>query len=532
MRKLALLALLLLLPAVFFSTVLSATISSAEGSTKNWTVDDDSSADFHTIEEAIEAATSGDTILVKSGIYYERIIINKTLALIGENKDSTIIDGNASGTVVETTSNFVSISDFTIQNSGDYPSNLIKLNSEGNRVTNNVLRNSGDRGIEVNFENNTVTDNKVTNTFSGILLLDSSGNNILHNTISFSTDAIMLYDGCADNLVYGNNISNTSIGIFIGPVPAGGSSPISYSNTVSDNNVFMNDKGIMLGGDSSNTTLINNIIRHNGWGIYLQGTRYNLAQGNNIIENNLGIYMEGGCAGTIFSHNNFINNGQQTNSFDSVSWDGGYPSGGNYWSDYKGTDTKTGPNQNITGSDGIGDSPYNKDRYPLMIPFDSIPTPTPRPTPIPTQTPTLTPNQTLTPPPTSVSVSFFTVDSNSTVSALAFNSTSLELSFTVNGTSGTSGYVKVTMAKSLIANVENIKVHLDGNPVNYNVTSNASAWLLTFTYGHSSHQIRISLAASTATMSFTGIMLWIAIGAAPIAIAVIGLLAYSKKRKQ
>jgi hypothetical protein len=55
-------------------------------------------------------------------------------------------------------------------------------------------------------------------------------------------------------------------------------------------------------------------------------------------------------------------------------WDDGYPSGGNYWSDYKGIDVKSGPNQDQPRSDGIGDTPYvidanNQDRYPLMNPY-------------------------------------------------------------------------------------------------------------------------------------------------------------------
>ena len=57
-----------------------------------------------------------------------------------------------------------------------------------------------------------------------------------------------------------------------------------------------------------------------------------------------------------------------------ISWDDGYPSGGNYWSDYNGTDFYSGTNQNVTGSDGIGDTSYiidvnNVDRYPLMSPW-------------------------------------------------------------------------------------------------------------------------------------------------------------------
>jgi hypothetical protein len=124
------------------------------------------------------------------------------------------------------------------------------------------------------------------------------------------------------------------------------------------------------------------------------------------------------------------------------------------------------------------------------------------------------------------------VSSNSTVTSLAFNSTTSELRFTVNGPSETTGYVKITIAKSLVTNAVNIKVYLDGNPLNYEVISNSNAWLLTFTYGHSSHQIRISLAASAATMTFLGIVLWIVIVSTPFVVVIsICLLFYLKKRK-
>ncbi len=74
-------------------------------------------------------------------------------------------------------------------------------------------------------------------------------------------------------------------------------------------------------------------------------------------------------------HNNLITNTQQVAlNGGSNMWDNGYPSGGNYWSDYNGTDYYCGPYQNETGSDGIGDVPYvidanNVDHYPLMHPY-------------------------------------------------------------------------------------------------------------------------------------------------------------------
>ena len=75
-------------------------------------------ASFSSIQQAINNAANGSTIQVPSGTYYERILINKTINLVGENVPSTIIDGENGGTVVEITSDLVTISSFTIRSSG------------------------------------------------------------------------------------------------------------------------------------------------------------------------------------------------------------------------------------------------------------------------------------------------------------------------------------------------------------------------------------------------------------------------------
>ena len=87
----------------------------------------------------------------------------------------------------------------------------------------------------------------------------------------------------------------------------------------------------------------------------------------------------------------------------------------------------------------------------------------------------------------------FSVESNSTVSALAFNATSSELSFIVSGPSGTMGYVKVSIAKSLVEHVTDLKVYLDGSESEYSMTSVGDSWLLVFNYAHSSHQVVVNL---------------------------------------
>lgn len=84
--------------------------------------------------------------------------------------------------------------------------------------------------------------------------------------------------------------------------------------------------------------------------------------GNHLQDNIIGIYFESSNGNDIF-HNDFSENIIQVEGSSYNTWDDGYPSGGNYWSDYSGLDAN---------SDGIGDSPYiidedNTDNYPLMV---------------------------------------------------------------------------------------------------------------------------------------------------------------------
>jgi parallel beta-helix repeat protein len=153
-----------------------------------------------------------------------------------------------------------------------------------------------------------------------------------------------------------------------------------YTNdsTVTMNTVRNNSKGITLVW-SANNTITENQVSDNEYGIDVLSTIPNRIIRNNIANNKVGVNIDG--ANQVIYHNNFVNNERNANSngWNTISsaplpwgihvWDNGYPSGGNYWSDYTGTDTN---------KDGIGDSPYilnggsrnNSDRYPLVIPLD------------------------------------------------------------------------------------------------------------------------------------------------------------------
>jgi len=87
----------------------------------------------------------------------------------------------------------------------------------------------------------------------------------------------------------------------------------------------------------------------------------------------------------------------------------------------------------------------------------------------------------------------FSVESNSTISELAFDTKNWKLSFAATGPNGTRGYVKVTVARSLVANITNIRVFLDGRELEFTIASTDDSWLLTFTYEHSVHQVEVKL---------------------------------------
>jgi outer membrane protein assembly factor BamB len=90
----------------------------------------------------------------------------------------------------------------------------------------------------------------------------------------------------------------------------------------------------------------------------------------------------------------------------------------------------------------------------------------------------------------------FAVSSNSTLSALVFDSESSELRFTVTGETGTTGFTQVSIAKSLVENITDLKVYLDGGSLDYTVTSTDSSWVIYFVYTHSTHSVTIDLGAS------------------------------------
>lgn len=78
---------------------------------------------YSSIQDAIDYASNGATIFVydDSSPYIENLVVDKTVNLIGEDRNTTVIDGNLSGDVINISANWVNISGFKIQNCGDVP---------------------------------------------------------------------------------------------------------------------------------------------------------------------------------------------------------------------------------------------------------------------------------------------------------------------------------------------------------------------------------------------------------------------------
>ena len=228
---------------------------------------------------------------------------------------------------------------------------------------------------EIVVERNNIVIDGAGYTLQGTGAWDSKGislsgrsNVTIKNTEIKSFWHGILFDSSSNNTVSGNSITNNDDGIRLSN---------SSDNTISGNNITANEwDGIRLSNSSDNTISGNNIT-NNEHGIWLTvSSNYNSVSGNKITNNWGGIRLYD-SSDNKFHHNDFVDNTQQIYNYENAStnvWDDGYPSGGNYWSDYGGSDSYSGPYQNLTGSDGIGDTAHvidenNQDNYPLMNPY-------------------------------------------------------------------------------------------------------------------------------------------------------------------
>jgi parallel beta-helix repeat protein len=213
-----------------------------------------------------------------------------------------------------------------------------------------------DTGIDLSNRNNVTIKNTNIKDFNiGVQLWRTNSTKISGNNVTANKGDGIGLGSSSNNSVSGNNVANNGYGIALYS---------SSNNSVSGNNVANNGYGIALYFSSNNSVGGNNVA-NNVYGMWLYSSN-NSVSGNNITNNVYGIWLYS-SSDNKFYHNNFAGNHPQVSSDRSSNvWDDGYPSGGNYWSNYNPPDED---------KDKIGDSPYiidgnNADKYPLIYPYE------------------------------------------------------------------------------------------------------------------------------------------------------------------
>ncbi|MEM3055176.1 MAG: NosD domain-containing protein [Candidatus Bathyarchaeia archaeon] len=335
----------------------------------------------------------------------------------------------------------------------------------------NVINNNW--GIDLTYSNNSIIleNNFMGNGYAIRLGSSSTQNTLLRNNVAGAGDGIVIQENCNFNVISENYLNGsfleTATGIAISAsenkilrntITSYGAAGISLSyaskNLVYGNDITLNGAvGVDLYEYADNNTVAGNTIAVNGYGIRIYQASNNKIFNNVFYNNGLNIEIDG-VNGNLFN--------------------GGYPCGGNYWSDYEGEDRYHGENQNVPGADGIGDYAYvtdsTIDEYPLMAPLN------------------------LTYVGAWEDIDYYIgIASNSTVTDILFNpELGPYLRFNVSGLDGTTGFCRITIPKAVLWTENSWKITVNEQKIeNYLELSDEENTYLYFTYTHSTKTITI-----------------------------------------
>ncbi len=277
---------------------------------------------YSSIQEAINTASPGDTILVGSGTYYENIIVNKSVSLIGEDRKATIYS-EYTLSAAEIKADYSVVREFTIVN--------LRSNSTYPQELCSILLNSS--------SNCEIIDNKLSPVLGdGIIIDGGSENKIIGNEIHEIPGNGISIRSSIDNLIMQNSVSTQGIGLNL--------SGCHFNNMYNNFFISTSSSECMKLWTSHNNTIERNTFHPDSG---LETISLHNSSNNSIWHNQLNLTGHYGPAVNV-----------DENSTNNV-WDNG--SEGNYWSNYNGTDLD---------NDGIGDTnlPWEGvDNYPLMNPY-------------------------------------------------------------------------------------------------------------------------------------------------------------------
>ncbi len=262
-------------------------------------------------------------------------------------------------------------------------------NSDNAGISYNTVYDNNEDGIEVGDSDYAVVNSNIVtgNEGKGLGLSNSLYSRVVEN--EFSDDGMMVFGSdisqfiChvfEDNVVNGKSlvvIKNQS-GLDMDCEDAGAVLILNSTDIEIFNGRFeQTDIGVSIA--YSETVIVTDcLVSKCDWGIGLMAASQTTLHNCTIMKNDVGAIFFYSDNNLIYN-NNFLDNTEQVDFMTTStgnSWNTAYPTGGNHWDDYYGNDQFSGSSQDIPGSDGIGDSPYNVhgtdyDDYPYLLPLPS-----------------------------------------------------------------------------------------------------------------------------------------------------------------
>ena len=240
---------------------------------------------FTTIQAAVDAASPGDTVFVYAGVYRERVSVPKTLTLVGEDRNTTVIDGERIGDVLRVTADWVNVTGFAVRNS---------------------YSGTGDAAIEFDgVRHGRIFGNNVSDNWGiGIHLVGSAESAVEDNVLRSNVDpdgAGIFLSSSDDNRVVRNFVTDSADGVAL---------TASHRNVVAGNNLSTNwDYGVSMGGSHENRIENNSLFDNWGRGVRASGSDRNVIRNNTLIQNYQGIEL-------YFSENNTVTQNLLNNTWD------------------------------------------------------------------------------------------------------------------------------------------------------------------------------------------------------------------------
>jgi PKD repeat protein len=242
---------------------------------------------YTTIQSAINAANPGDTVFVFNGTYYENVIIyTDGINLIGEDKNSVILDGRGSNVIfIEEFVSNLNIESLKIQNGSN---GLHSSRGCANLIISNcIISNNQGNAIDAfdYFFGDIISNCVICNNTNGIYLGSQSNNNNIINCNIFNNNGTGIYIYWGPNTLIENcSICNNSADGFHNDI---GSIDI-INSTISNNN----GNGIIHG---DGTFILKNsfVINNSGDGVYIESYENTYIMNCSIQQNQNGVYGEG-----------------------------------------------------------------------------------------------------------------------------------------------------------------------------------------------------------------------------------------------